>query len=119
MSLVPATSRSGSGTALTWTTFTAGGIYANGAADFGAPYESSRYAVDTVTGVVWIFLAANPGTDGIVATLPVGARPAADAIDEGFADGSPGPFEVRSNGEIDFYLNPTASAMFSLRGFPL
>lgn len=81
------------------------GFFSNGWANFGAPWQVARYRI-MPDGTVAVEGLVNPGTmvaGTIMATLPVGYRPAADHIfsgGDGTAAGAVQEILVRSNGQI-------------------
>jgi hypothetical protein len=80
-------------------------FFINGAAEFGAPYGPSKFAV--AQGCLFLALTINPGSDGQVADFGVAVL---QTIKIGFGDGSAAPCEITAAGVVDFYLNPTGSA---------
>jgi hypothetical protein len=95
--------------AIVWTTFTAAGIYTNGAADFGAPYGAPAYAVDDINGLVYLRGLVNPGTDGAFATLPVAARPSAQRFVTCAQDAGQQGMDILTSGVMDAFSNPTST----------
>lgn len=114
MTLTPTTSRDGSGAALTWTTFTAGGWYLNGAADFGGAYGSPSAAIDPAGDRVWLCGLVNPGTDGVFAQLPAAYRPSAQRLVLAYMGGTNSGIDVLTNGTLDAFSDP--AVVISLDG---
>lgn len=83
-------------------------FFINGAANYGAPYTDSVYAIHA--GCLWLALNINPGSDGQVADFATALH---QTILIGFGDGGQTPCEVTAAGIVDFYTNPTGSAFIN------
>lgn len=102
--------------ALDWQDVATGVGFNSDWANFGAPYGSVAYAKDAAKGLLYFRGVANPGAPTLAFTLPVGYRPSAQRIGNTFGDGITTPYEIKTNGEVDFYSNPGSSAAFDMMG---